>query len=343
MAAWPNGKPGKLVRARMNGNALNAAHLIGLDWGSTGLRAFLIGADGQVLDARDAALGASVLQGADDYARALQDLAGDWLAARADLPVLACGMVGSKHGWQEVPYAACPAGSVELAQGMHLVPGQRVHIVPGLLYESEHAVPDVMRGEETQIVGALQLRPALSGQSCIVLPGTHSKWAEIKQGQVRGFATHMTGELFAVLRQHSVLGRLMPAAGSSGAFDTAAFLKGLDAARADGALGLTHQLFAVRTLGLTGKLPDTGLADYLSGLLIGHELHAGLAWRAAHGLTHAPLALIGEPGLCQRYAHALEHCGQAAEVLSNTAPAGLWCLAQIADPTASSNLARSSP
>jgi 2-dehydro-3-deoxygalactonokinase len=315
--------------------ALAAARLIGLDWGSTGLRAFLIGADGNLLETRDAALGASVLQGADAYMQALQKLIGDWMQVRADLPLLACGMVGSKHGWLEAPYAACPSGATELAQALRAVPGTNVRIVPGLLYETNDAVPDVMRGEETQIVGALQTRPELKDKSCIVLPGTHSKWVEVQNGQVQGFATHMTGELFAVLRQHSVLGRLMGETSSEP--DMTAFLSGVDAVREHGDLGLTHQLFAVRTLGLTEKMPAAGLADYLSGLLIGHELRAGLAWRAARALDNTTLALIGEPNLCRRYARALLRFGIAhAQVLANTAPAGLWQLVLAAGLVAAS-------
>jgi len=312
----------------MSHDALAAANLIGLDWGSTSLRAFLIGPDGQVIATRDAARGASVLHDGEQYAGTLHEIAGDWLQARGDLPVLACGMVGSKHGWLEVPYADCPGGAAELATRLSQVPGQHVRIVPGMLCTADNGVPDVMRGEETQIVGALHVHPDLAAQSCIILPGTHSKWAAVQDAQVRGFATHMTGELFAVLRQHSVLGRLMPQQAS--VQDDAAFRQGIEAARADGTLSLNHQLFAVRTLGLTGKLAESSLADYLSGLLIGHELCAGLTWRASKGLDRAPLALIGEPSLCRRYAQALEQYGQRAHQLSNTAPTGLWQLARSA-------------
>jgi 2-dehydro-3-deoxygalactonokinase len=328
----------------MTQSTFAAARLIGLDWGSTGLRAFLIGAEGHLLDTRDAALGASVLQGAADYTRALQELAGDWMQAHPDLPnlpIIACGMVGSKHGWLEAPYAACPSGVTQLVQGLRSVPGTRVCIVPGLLYEPADAAPDVLRGEETQVVGALQTRPELAEKSCIVLPGTHSKWVDIQHGQVLGFATHMTGELFAVLRQHSVLGRLM--ADSSSEENLMTFLSGVDAVRKHGDLGLTHQLFAVRTLGLTERMPTSGLHDYLSGLLIGHELRSGMAWRRARGLGDAPLVLVGEPALCRRYAQALQRFGlPSAQALPNTAPAGLWQLALAAGLVTSSVIPSSS-
>lgn len=303
----------------------SAPRLLGLDWGSTGLRAFLLGDDGRLLATRAAKQGSSAMDGAPSaYCAALEDIAGDWLRRWPALPVLACGMVGSQHGWREVPYAACPADEQAFVAGRASVRAANdrpVWIVPGLRCDPEGAPPDVMRGEETQIIGALALRPLWRQASCLVLPGTHSKWAHIEAGRVQAFATHMTGELFAVLRAHSVLGRLMPAEDGR---DSAAFASGVDAARASGERGLGHQLFSVRTLGLAGTIPASGLADYLSGLLIGHELRAALAWRTGAGLAEAPLALIGEPALCARYEQALRQFGVSASVLDNTAPAGLW-------------------
>jgi len=289
------------------------SRLIGLDWGSTRLRAFLFGANGAVLDTRESARGASTLAGEAAFAQAFAAITQGWPA----LPVLACGMVGSQHGWREAPYAPCPADAAALAAHALRLDG-RIAIVPGLLHDG--ARPDVMRGEETQIVGALALHPELAAHACLVLPGTHAKWARVEAGRVTGFATHMTGELYALLRRQSVLARLMPA--EDGAPSSEAFLAGVDAAREGGALG--HQLFAVRTLGLFGRLPPAQLPDYLSGLLIGHEI--------AHELGTGqpqPLALIGDPALCGRYALALARFGQAAPLrLDNTAPAGLWRLAQ---------------
>ncbi len=323
--------------------------LIGIDWGSSGLRIFLIGANGVVLASRDAPHGITVMQNSQKtYSEILNDLAADWFSSWPDAPVLACGMVGSKHGWQEVPYVQCPANARQIAgKSIAVNDGAkqadssvtRLAIVPGLLYRTENVAPDVMRGEETQIIGALLSQPEWARQCCIVMPGTHSKWAHILDDQVSAFATHMTGELFAVLRQHSVLGRLMPQADGTktdGAKadtqhptpDQTSFFAGVDAARNSPHAGLGHQLFSVRTLGLMGDIPETGLADYLSGLLIGHELVAGLAWRTNAGLAKAPLILVGEQLLCQRYALALQRFDiDVTAVLPNTAPAGLWSLA----------------
>ncbi|MBB3223936.1 2-dehydro-3-deoxygalactonokinase [Pseudoduganella umbonata] len=305
--------------------------LIGLDWGSTSLRAWLIASDGTVLEERKADKGASTLSGHEAFAAAFDDVSGAWRAAHAGVPVLACGMVGSAHGWLDVPYARCPAGSDALAAGLRRPDGGQdngPYIVPGVLFDDTSLPPDVMRGEETQVVGALHLHDTLRASSCVVMPGTHSKWAQICAGRIVRFATHMTGELYAVLRQHSVLGRLMP---DDVPVDPDAFVQGVDAARDHGELGLPHQMFAARSLGVTGRLPHEMLADYLSGLLIGHELRAGLQWRAMAGLGAQPLALVGAPDLCARYQVALHRFQRPADlVLDNTAPAGLLALAHAA-------------
>lgn len=293
---------------------VSEARLIALDWGSTRLRAFLLGADGAVLETRQSEQGASTLSGETVFAQAFAAVTSDWPA----LPVLACGMVGSQHGWREAPYAPCPADAAALAKHA-LQLNERIAIVPGLMHDGGQ--PDVMRGEETQIVGALAMRPELAAGSCLVLPGTHAKWARVEGGRVTGFATHMTGELYALLSRHSVLARLMTADGASPP-SAQAFLAGVDAARKDGAL--SHQLFAVRTLGLFKRLPPEQLPDYLSGLLIGHEIAHELAAGAPERL-----ALVGDPALCERYALALGRFGATAPLqLDNTAPAGLWLLAQ---------------
>jgi 2-dehydro-3-deoxygalactonokinase len=158
-----------------------------------------------------------------------------------------------------------------------------------------------MRGEETQIAGLLD-RLGGGGPHTLCLPGTHSKWATVEHDRISGFRTAMTGELFAVLMRHSLLGALMqPDAGD----DAAAFARGLDAARAAG--GLLHHLFGVRTLGLFDELTPAQAPSYLSGLLIGHELDA-----LAPGSGH--VHLVGSAALTQRYERALHARGLAATV-----------------------------
>ncbi len=161
--------------------------------------------------------------------------------------------------------------------------------------------------------------PALADDACVLMPGTHAKWVQLRHGAVAGFRTRMTGEVYALLRSHSVLARLMSSDDTGWHAD--AFDAGVDAARRSDGGDLLGQLFAVRTLGLTQRWPATALSDHLSGLLIGHELVCGL--RRAHG----PLALVGEAALCERYVRALHVLGAApACVRGNTAHAGLWQL-----------------
>jgi 2-dehydro-3-deoxygalactonokinase len=311
-------------------SASPAPSLIGLDWGTSSLRAYLM-RDGRVLDSRQSRDGVQALAAgrAQDFEHAFAAVAGEWLTRWPALPVVACGMVGSAQGWREAPYVRCPVDTRALCEhGVTVAsgPGSDVLIAPGVLFEPERGPPDVMRGEETQVVGALQHDRSWSARACFVLPGTHSKWVRVEDGRICSLSTAMTGELFAVLREHSILGRLMAASdGADAQRPAAAFARGLDDSRAESGGGLLHRLFAVRTLGLTGKLSRDSLADYLSGLLIGEELGAALA---SHGKSD-PLVLVGEPALCARYASALRHFGASVDaLLDNTAPAGLWALAR---------------
>lgn len=279
---------------------MSRAALIGLDWGTSSLRAYRIDADGAVLARREADAGIlRVPEG--DFERAFQDTVGDWL--EGSVPVLAAGMIGSRQGWREAPYLACPADLAAL--GGALLPvqtrrGETVHLVPGLSFEGEDGIPDVMRGEETQILGA---RTAEKGDQLFLLPGTHSKWAVVAGGRVTRFRTMMTGEVFAALRDHTILGRLM----TEHAEDPEAFARGVRLAGREGA-GLLGRLFSVRTLGLFEKLPGSSLASYLSGLLIGSEIEEARAWVAG-----APVTIIGASKLAERYHRGLTLAGVAAE------------------------------
>lgn len=304
--------------------AADTAWMVGVDWGSSNVRVSLIRADGRVIGERSSSAGASVISaGHEEFGAALEHLLQGW---PEDLPVLCCGMVGSKHGWREAAYVDCPATADALAQSVVAVPWRRrqVGIVPGVRCRGESGVPDLLRGEETQAVGVGVLRPGL--EMCIVMPGTHSKWASFHGGMVRSFATYMTGELFAILQAHSVLARLFE---PSAELADDAFGAGVIAARDHGDLGLQHQLFAVRSLGLERRMPGSALCDYMSGLLIGHEVRAGLGWahRTAASVHH--FVLVGEPALSSRYrkAFALFNVSNVESHL-NTAPLGLWAMAK---------------
>jgi 2-dehydro-3-deoxygalactonokinase len=311
--------------------------LLALDWGTSSLRAYLMSATGTVLDTRYAARGILHLpapRAAGAFEQAFAAIAGDWLSSHPMLRIVAGGMIGSAQGWREAPYVRAPADLRTLAARTVRVPSGRgpdVIIAPGVIFDPPDRSPDVMRGEEIQIAGAVAAEPALAARTCFVLPGTHSKWAWVEDQRIVRFATYMTGELYAVLREHSILGRLMSTERTDPAASELGFAKGLEAARASSPGDLPHQLFATRTLGLTKRLPDNALADYLSGLLVGHELVSGLAASRAARDSGAPLVLIGDAALGRRYARALEIFDIAVHAtLESTAARGLWELARAA-------------
>jgi len=229
--------------------------VIAVDWGTSSLRAYRLDRDGRILESRTAAAGIlSVAPGA--FPETLETQIRGW----DETPVVMSGMVGSRQGWKEAPYVQCPAGFDEIAaQLVEVRPG--TWIVPGLSCRDPAGVPDVMRGEETQILGC-------GAQGAICLPGTHSKWAEVKNGRIERFSSFMTGEVYAVLKQHSILGRMM----EEGRPDAGAFADGVKRSGEGG--GMLHHLFGVRTRGLMGELGAGASASYLSGILIGHELRA---------------------------------------------------------------------
>lgn len=287
-----------------HGTTSSAPALLALDWGTSSLRAFLLDTEGRGLASRGLPYGIQRLPqpGVEGFEQAFREIAGDWLEASPRLPVVASGMVGSAQGWKEMAYIPCPADVRTLAEHADWIEsrsGVNILVAPGVLFDPPHAAPDVIRGEEIQIAGALALHPEARAASCMVLPGTHSKWVRVEDGRITEFFTYMTGELYALLCQHSILGRLMPP--GTDELAEKAFVRGLKVA-ADGAPGdLPHQLFSTRTLGLTGRVPRGALRDYLSGLLIGHEMVSGLN-RMRDVLTPGDTVLmVGEPVLCRRY------------------------------------------
>jgi 2-dehydro-3-deoxygalactonokinase len=316
------------------------AQLIALDWGTTSLRAYKLAAGGVVLEQR--ALSSGIMQlpktpriingreCADGFELAFDDACGDWLDAQPDLPVIACGMVGSAQGWREAAYCETPANVANLGNSLQTIVslrGTRVHIVPGVIQRSH--LPNVMRGEETQVLGVLQNLPVEAGADLLIgLPGSHSKWVDVVDGCITHFDTFMTGEVFAVLSEHSILGRTLK---QGAVFDAQAFDRGVQIAQsADGELGVLSTLFSARTLGLTGELSQTAQADYLSGLMIGHELAAlaGAQRRRRNNLNLPSIILIGNAQLCARYSRALDACGFANVTLAEQATErGLWQLA----------------
>jgi 2-dehydro-3-deoxygalactonokinase len=287
-----------------------------VDWGTSALRGALLNARGEMLQERAFAQGILSVP-AGGFAAVFAERFGDWMA-EPHRRCLISGMAGSRLGWQEAPYCPCPAGFAELGQHLLWLEPGRIALVPGLSCKALDTLntPDVMRGEEVQIFGALQL--AKQDSATLVLPGTHSKWVQVHSGRVTQFSTYMTGEIYALLGQHSILGQTLDL---NGAFDPDTFLQGI--ARSQQGSSLLHSLFAVRTLGLFERLSAAALPSYLSGLLIGEELRSQAASNAA-----GPVILIGSDALTLRYTLALQHLNIVSQSWGAEATwAGLFALA----------------
>jgi 2-dehydro-3-deoxygalactonokinase len=271
-----------------------ASDFLAADWGTSNLRVWRLSTDGAVKEARRRPWGVASLKPG-EAARKLKDEIRPELKAE-HLPAVLCGMVGSAMGIQAVPYADCPAGEQEIGRSLCKV-DDRTFIVPGLRCTRPDGYPDVIRGEETKVLGWLALDPARrTGDHVLCLPGTHGKWLRVRDGRIHHFMTCMTGELFALLSEHSVL---EPGA-APGA--PASFAEGLRFGAAEGPLA--SRLFTVRARMVAQGLEGAKAASFLSGLLIGDE--------TAHlppllGLKVGDrIGLMGEPALCDLYGPALE-------------------------------------
>jgi 2-dehydro-3-deoxygalactonokinase len=288
--------------------------LIGLDWGTTSARAYRIDRHGTVLDARAAPLGIQqVHDGA--FAAALDALLGEWRDIAA--PRLACGMIGSRQGWLEAPYCDTPASLAALGERIARVPEATLGIVPGVRTRDAQGMPDVMRGEETQILGAIDASHPLA---FAVLPGTHSKWARVEHGRLAAFTTFMTGEVYAALLEHTILGRLA----EPGADDAHAAHFAAGVARGLGGGSLLHDVFGARTRVLAGELPQGAVAQWLSGVLIGHEIAAARAWAP----QMESVTIVADDALAGRYGEACALAAlRAAPAAPHAAARGLWRIA----------------
>jgi 2-dehydro-3-deoxygalactonokinase len=291
---------------------------IGVDWGTTNLRAWRIDNDGTPQSMVEAPLGVSAIA-RDDFANVFARVVHEPLGA--DLPALLCGMVGSNIGWRQAPYIACPVALGALSRHViHVGRTPAIAIVPGLSCRGLTQASDLMRGEETQILGWLaQDATRHAGQRLVCLPGTHSKWVIVRDGAVERFVTAMTGELFAILSTHSVLKTDVSTC------DEEAFAEGLDAAGDGDALAI--KLFSARArIVADGARPDTS-SSYLSGLLIGSEIAAA---RRVLAVAVEEIALIGAPPLTALYALALGARGARVSELDGgeAVRRGLYALAR---------------
>lgn len=277
------------------GRMENARGWIAVDWGTTNRRAFALDAAGREVDRlRDARGIRSVERGSFPAA------VGALRARFGDLPILLAGMVGSNRGWVEAPYVPCPATLDGLVGRLVRIDDEDAWIIPGVCHVAEDR-HDVMRGEEVQLFGAVAagLTPP-DGLACH--PGTHAKWARMEAGAVTGFRTVMTGEMFALLKAHSILAPQLAPVAAIGP----SFLEGVD--RSLTACDLLADLFSVRARALLAGLTPEAASAFTSGLLIGADVKIGLAGTA----EDVPVTLVGDGNLTALYAAALERAGRRA-------------------------------
>ena len=273
---------------------------VAIDWGTSNLRAWGIAADGNVAFSRSSPKGMGKLT-REDYPAALTELLDGVSGARSKLDIIVCGMAGARQGWLEAPYLEAPTDLRHLLAGAvqpTMPNGFAVSILPGVCQKA--GADNVMRGEETQLLGLASLRPGYSGVVC--MPGTHSKWAQLDGTRIERFATAMTGELFEIISTHSVLRHSL-----TGPLDGPGRAEGFatgSQAGLDRPQDLLGQLFQVRAGSLlSGRAPDW-CAGFLSGLLIGTEIGSN-----RHLIGAEPVPLIGSAALCALYADVLAQAG----------------------------------
>lgn len=270
---------------------------VGIDWGTTHRRGYALDADGAcVAEAQDEQ---GLLASRGRFEVALDEMLAALGVTEAALSVVMSGMVGSAQGWIDAGYLDAPLALARLRERLVLLGSSSRCIVPGVALRRGREVVDVMRGEETQLLGAAVLGHR---DGWFVLPGTHSKWVRLEGGAIVDFATYMTGELFALLGSQGTLGAAMPE--DDGEHCAQAFAAGLDAAEG---VALSHALFGLRARVVGGMMPADHARSYLSGLLIGAEWHD--LRRRCGGRLPARATLIAAPSLAPRYADSARHFG----------------------------------
>ena len=294
--------------------------MVGVDWGSSQLRAYLLNGEGDVLDALED--GEGVFAGRTDFKRVFRQTCGGWLSRTPGIPVLMAGMVGSRQGWMETEYVPCPVSLPSLGERivqMPTVDGSSLYVVPGVSNVGPSGLPDVIRGEETQLFGSISRQGGDDLIACF--PGTHCKWAQVERGRIVRFSTFMTGELFSALSECASLAPFLNA--NEDSLDEAAFLEGIALSRRDG--GLSHQAFSIRSRPLVEGRPNIAGASRLSGLLVGAELEAGL--KLHPGVRK--IAVVGSDELGARYRLAFAEHGVDAWLITGQQAfvSGAWRLA----------------
>lgn len=283
----------------------HAAAFAAVDWGTTRFRAWLLDAAGEVVAERRSDEGMLALP-RDRFGAVLEDHLRA-MGATASLPVMICGMAGSRQGWIEAPYVATPARFADIFASAVRIAGtdRDVRIIPGIA-QHEPDRPDVLRGEETQLAGIDSLHDGAELTVC--MPGTHCKWVQVADGAVAGFTTWLTGELFSVLSQHSILRHALGPQPSTVSHDDPVFQRWLDDGLAHPADALSR-LFRIRASTLLFDMQPQQAAAALSGLLIGSEVASA---RAAFGTGGGKTILVASGGLGDLYSQALSRAGYSA-------------------------------
>jgi len=296
-----------------------AAAFISGDWGTTHLRLVLCDSQGAALEIAEGP-GAAAVSGA--FADTFLALTALWRRQHGELPAVLCGMVGSSFGWIKVPYVHCPARGEDIARALARVDKHDAVIAPGLLCKNRFGAPDVLRGEETQILGAIRAEPRLRhGRHLICLPGTHTKWVVLEDSIVRDFLTAPTGELYAIIRQHSVLIGATETSRAQGS----AFARAVRHCMRQSCVDVLHLLFECRSRQLLGDLSPMDASDYLSGLLIARDVAGAMNLYGHMVSPDFPVTLIGTESLTSLYATALRMLDIESFVLDGAAASRLGC------------------
>jgi 2-dehydro-3-deoxygalactonokinase len=281
------------------------------DWGTSNLRLYLCEynstATSKILDTR---FGPGISKIKSDFEDKFFALTQDWFEQWGELPVLLSGMVGSTIGWKDAPYLSCPVDAAQIAAGRleFSCRGVSFSIFAGLRTQNPLGTPDVMRGEELQMLGWLRLQKntkSCKSKRLFALPGTHNKWTLVENGSITNFLTSFTGELFSLLSNHSIL----ITNASAYSFNQSAFIDGVTAIDSLGEAQLLHALFATRSKQVLGDMTSTDANSYLSGLIIGADV---IGASKLFGKFDC-VTIIGDPTLTQHYSLALDYLGIPSE------------------------------
>ena len=294
--------------------------LLALDWGTTSFRAYLFDDQRKIVESITTSAG--IMQCDKGFEDVYYEQIGHWLSQYEKIPVIASGMITSQQGWVETPYLPCPASLDDLSKNLtrhQTVKGDTVHFVSGV--SQSKPTPNIMRGEETQMAG-MDTPSSLAA----ILPGTHSKWIRMEGDTIIYFSTFMTGEIFATLIQHTILGRLLTDGTDPEAF-AAGVREGFSGEGETG--GILSKLFGARAMPLLGLMNPEGIRDYISGLLLGTEIQEAI--KSGFGDNVTP-KICGSAQLAERYRTALDLCAVKTEVVEDELAAyGLMRIASAAD------------